>query len=61
MGGSRQRSRAREAKLSETVCALIIIVAGLAAFWLFFFGSEAPPAPTIEDSLKVLLPSTPPQ
>jgi len=38
-----------------------IIVVGLVAAWLFFFGSEAPAAPTIEDAIKVLLPTATPE
>jgi len=39
----------------------LIIVVGLVAAWLFFFGSEAPAAPTIEDAIKVLLPTATPE
>jgi len=39
----------------------LIVILGLAAGWLFFFGSEAPEAPTLEDAIKVLMPSASPQ
>jgi len=38
-----------------------VVIAGLVAGWFLFFGSEAPPAPTIDEAIKVLLPSAPPE
>jgi hypothetical protein len=35
------------------IVAVIIAVLGVAAVWIFFFGSEAPPAPTLDDALGV--------
>ena len=43
------------------VAVLVVAAAGLLAFYLFFFGSEAQPAPAIDDAIKVLLPSLPPE
>ena len=44
------------------VAVLLVLAAGLAvlAVWLLFFASEAPAAPTLDDALKVLLPSATP-
>ena len=39
------------------VTALVIL--GLVAGYIFFFGSDAPDAPTLDDALQVLLPSPP--
>jgi hypothetical protein len=38
-----------------------LLITGLVATYVFFFGSEAPPAPTIDDAIRVLLPSAPPE
>jgi hypothetical protein len=43
------------------IAAVALIVILLVAAWLFFFGSEAPDAPTLDDALKVLLPSASPE
>ena len=37
----------------------IVVIVGLAAAWLFFLGSEAPPAPTLDDALQVLQSAAP--
>jgi hypothetical protein len=39
----------------------LIAIVGLVVVWLFFFGSEAPAAPTIDDAIKVLLPTATPE
>ncbi len=36
---------------------IALVIGGLVAAYLFLFGSEAPHAPTIDDSIKILLPS----
>ena len=41
--------------------AVVIVVAGLVAGYLFFFGSDAPATPTLDDALQVLLPSASPR
>jgi flagellar basal body-associated protein FliL len=43
------------------VVLVIVFIAAIAAAWLFFFGSEAPDAPTIDEAIKVLLPSASPE
>jgi flagellar basal body-associated protein FliL len=43
------------------VAVIALVVIGLVAAYLFFFGSEAPPAPTIDEAVKVLLPSASPE
>jgi hypothetical protein len=35
-------------------------MAAVAAIWIFFFGTPAPAAPTLDDALQVLLPSASP-
>ena len=37
----------------------IAIIASIFAVWLFFFGSEAPAAPTLDDALQVLQTTAP--
>jgi hypothetical protein len=44
--------------IAVAVVAIVVIV-GLAAAWLFFLGSEAPPAPTLDDALQVLQSAAP--
>jgi hypothetical protein len=39
------------------VLGIALAAAGLVAGYLFFFGTPAPGAPSLEDALKVLLPS----
>jgi flagellar basal body-associated protein FliL len=43
------------------VVAVLLAIVGLVAVWLFFFGSEAPEAPTIDNAIRVLLPSASPE
>jgi len=31
-----------------------VIIVGVAVVWLFFFSSDAPPAPSLGDALQVL-------
>ncbi len=40
---------------------LAMVAVGLVVAYLFFFGSEAPPAPTLDNALQVLLPSPSPR
>jgi len=40
---------------------IALVIGGLVAAYLFLFGSEAPPAPTIDDAIKILLPSASPE
>lgn len=53
--------RRRRLIIIGLVIGVIAIAAGLLAFYLFFFGSEAPPAPAIDDAIRVLLPSPLPE
>lgn len=47
--------------VAVVVIAVIALIAlALVAGWLFFFGSDAPAAPTLDDALKVLQPSADP-
>ncbi len=55
-----RRPRRRGYLALAIVVLLLLAVAGLVAAWLFFFAGEAPPAPTLDDALKVLLPSASP-
>ncbi len=43
------------------VAAALLIAVGFVVAYLYFFGSEAPEAPSIENAIQVLLPSAPPQ
>jgi len=43
--------------IAGLIALVALVVLGLVAAYLFFFGSDAPPAPTIEDAVRVLLPS----
>ncbi len=52
--------RRRRLFIVAVVLVLLLAIAGLVATWLFFFGSEAPPAPSLDDALKILLPSASP-
>ena len=54
------RVRRRRLVVIAVIVIAVIVVAGLVAGWLFFFGSEAPPAPTLDDALQILLPSPSP-
>ena len=51
----------RRLLMAAAILAAVLAVVGLVAIYLFFFGSEAPPAPSIDDAIKVLLPSPPAQ
>jgi flagellar basal body-associated protein FliL len=57
--GSRLRDRRVLALIGLIVLALLAMAA-VAAIWVFFFGSPAPAAPTLDDALQVLLPSASP-
>jgi flagellar basal body-associated protein FliL len=51
-------------RLLVIIVALVVIalvIGGLVAAYWFLFGSEAPPAPTIVDAIKILLPSASPE
>lgn len=54
-------SRNRRLIIIAVVGIVVIAILGLVAAWLFFFGSEAPQAPTLDNAIKVLLPSASPQ
>jgi Kef-type K+ transport system membrane component KefB len=54
------RSNRRLAVVLAVLVVAALIVIGLVAAYMFFFGSEAPAAPTLDDALKVLLPSATP-
>ena len=41
------------------VVAAALVILGLVAGYVFFFGSAAPDAPTLDDALQVLLASPP--
>lgn len=43
--------------LAIAVLLVVAVALALLGGYLFFFGSEAPAAPTLDDALKVLLPS----
>ena len=49
-GGNRRRWLI----VAVAVIVILAVVLGVIAVWLFFFGSEAPPAPTLNDALQVL-------
>jgi Kef-type K+ transport system membrane component KefB len=55
------RSNRRLAVVLAVLVVAALIVIGLVAAYMFFFGSEAPAAPTLDDALKVLLPSATPE
>ena len=60
---SQPAERGRDRRLIMlAIAVLLVLAAALAvlAVWLFFFASEAPAAPTLDDALKVLLPSATP-
>ncbi|HZW00104.1 MAG TPA: hypothetical protein VFF55_00965 [Candidatus Deferrimicrobium sp.] len=57
--GGRLRDRRVLALIGLAVLALLAM-AGVAAIWIFFFGTPAPAAPTLDDALQVLLPSASP-
>ncbi len=52
--------RRRRLLIVAVVLVLLLAIAGLVAVWLFFFAGEAPAAPSLDDALKVLLPSASP-
>lgn len=54
------RSGRRMAVFLAVIVVAAVIVIGLVAAYLFFFGSEAPEAPTLDNALQVLLPSASP-
>jgi len=58
--GSDPGRRRRYIALAVVVVGLLV-VAGLIVAWLYFFGSEAPAAPTLDNAIKVLLPSSSPE
>ena len=43
------------------VAVAALVVLGLVAGYIVFFGSDAPASPTLDDALQVLLPSAPPE
>jgi len=56
--------RSRDRPLIALVLVVLLVVAVvvvLVAGWVFFFGSDAPPAPALDDALQVLLPSASPE
>lgn len=53
--------RRRRLIIIAIAAAALLIAVGFVAAYLFFFGSEAPAAPSIENAIKVLLPSAPPE
>jgi|GEM_PF-4651370 len=54
--------RRRRLIIVAVVVAMLLVIAGLvAAYLFFFFGSAAPEAPTIENAIKGLLPTAPPE
>ena len=55
------RGRRRRLIIIGVLVVLAVAIAGLVAAYVFFFGSEAPPAPAIDDAIKVLLPSSLPE
>lgn len=58
--GSGPRPKRRWMVIIVIVLAIALVVAGLVAGYLFFFGSPAPDAPSLDDALKVLRPSASP-
>ena len=61
--GSQDADAARRRRRMMAVVAMaviaIAIIASIIAVWLFFFGSEAPAAPTLDDALQVLQTTAP--
>jgi len=57
--GGRLADRRVLALIGLAVLALLAMAA-VAAIWIFFFGTPAPAAPTLNDALRVLLPSASP-
>lgn len=43
------------------VVVIVVAVAVAAVGWWYFYGQPAPEAPTIDNALQQLLPSTPPE
>lgn len=54
------RSNRRVIAIAAAIVLIALIVLGVLAIYLFFFGSDAPDAPTLDDALQVLLPSASP-
>lgn len=50
----------RMVALAIAVVIVLAVIAAAAAVYVVFFASEAPPAPTLDDALRVLLPSPSP-
>jgi flagellar basal body-associated protein FliL len=57
--GSRLRDR-RVLALIGLAIVVVLILAAATAVWIVFFSSPAPAAPTLDDALRVLLPSASP-
>jgi flagellar basal body-associated protein FliL len=57
--GSRLRDR-RLLALIVLAVVVVLVLAAAAAVWIVFFSSPAPAAPTLDDALRVLLPSAAP-
>ena len=57
--GSRLRDRRLLALIGLAVV-VVLVLAAAAAVWIVFFSSPAPAAPTLDDALRVLLPSASP-
>jgi flagellar basal body-associated protein FliL len=53
--------RSRRPVIVAVVVILALAIAGVVAAYVFLFGSEAPPAPSIDDAIRVLLPSASPE
>ncbi|MEA2027255.1 MAG: hypothetical protein U9O18_11235 [Chloroflexota bacterium] len=53
--------RRRRLIIIAVVAVALLIAVSFVAAYLLFFGSEAPEAPSIENAIKVLLPSAPPE
>ncbi len=58
-----EAARRRRWVITGVVIAILVIAIAVIgtsiAVWLFFFGSEAPPAPALDDALRVLQSAAP--
>jgi type VI protein secretion system component VasF len=56
----RRRPRKRMVVAVVVIVLALLALVALAAAWILFFGTPAPAAPTLDDALRVLLPSAAP-
>lgn len=60
-GPNRRGPDRRSAVLAVAVVIVIVAIAATLLVYLVFFASEAPTAPTLDDALRVLQPTAPPE